>query len=106
MSKGFRQRVGLAAALIHKPSVLILDEPSSGLDPKQIIEMRKLIENLRSEHTIILSTHLLSEVKEICSRLLILTNGTIGIEGSIAELSEQQSLEELFLNVVYHSQTE
>jgi len=77
LSKGYRQRVGLAQALIHSPDVLILDEPTSGLDPKQIIEVRELIHHLAGEHTIILSTHILSEVSETCSRIIIIADGKI-----------------------------
>src|SRR5881227_658642 len=74
LSKGYRQRVGLAQAIIHNPDVLILDEPTSGLDPKQIIEIRELLRQLAGEHTIILSTHILSEVEHSCERVIIITN--------------------------------
>lgn len=77
LSKGFRQRVGLAQALIHSPEVLVLDEPTSGLDPKQIIEVRRLIRALAGEHTIILSTHILPEVSDTCSRVIIINEGRI-----------------------------
>lgn len=77
LSKGFRQRVGLAQALIHSPEVLVLDEPTSGLDPKQIIEVRRLIRALAGEHTIILSTHILPEVEDTCSRVIIINEGRI-----------------------------
>src|SRR5947209_18606758 len=72
LSKGYRQRVGLAQAIIHNPDVLILDEPTAGLDPKQIIETRDLIRQLAGEHTIILSTHILSEVEHSCDRVIII----------------------------------
>ena len=77
LSKGYRQRVGLAQALIHSPDVLILDEPTVGLDPKQIIEVRELIRSLAGEHTIILSTHILSEVASTCNRIIIINEGRI-----------------------------
>lgn len=77
LSKGYRQRVGLAQALIHSPDVLILDEPTVGLDPKQIIEIRELIQSLAGEHTIMLSTHILSEVASTCSRIIIINEGRI-----------------------------
>lgn len=77
LSKGYRQRVGLAQALIHSPEVLILDEPTVGLDPKQIIEIRELVRSLAGEHTIMLSTHILSEVASTCHRIIILNQGEI-----------------------------
>ena len=75
LSKGYRQRVGLAQAILHNPDVLIFDEPTAGLDPKQIIETRELIENLGGDHTIILSTHILPEVEQICNRVVIINKG-------------------------------
>ena len=80
LSKGMRQRVGIAQAIVHDPEVLILDEPTIGLDPKQIIEVRQLIKSLGGEHTVILSTHILSEVEQICHRVLILNRGEIVAE--------------------------
>lgn len=77
LSKGYKQRVGLAQALIGKPAVLILDEPTVGLDPNQIVEIRNVIRGLKKEHTIILSTHILSEVSAICDRVVIINNGKI-----------------------------
>ena len=77
LSRGFQQRVGLAQALIHNPEVLILDEPTTGLDPKQIIEIRQLIKDLSGEHTVILSTHLMQEAKAICQRVVIIHEGRI-----------------------------
>ena len=77
LSKGFKQRVGLAQALIHEPEVLILDEPTVGLDPKQIIEVREMIKNLAGDHTIILSTHILPEVSMTCQRVVIINNARI-----------------------------
>ena len=80
LSKGFRQRVGIAQALVHNPEVLILDEPTIGLDPKQIIDIRNLIKSLAGEHTVLLSTHILPEVSQTCSRILIINNGKIVAE--------------------------
>jgi ABC-2 type transport system ATP-binding protein len=77
LSKGYRQRVGLAQALIHNPEVLILDEPTAGLDPKQIIETRKLIKELAGDHTIVLSTHILPEVAQTCQRVVIINKGRV-----------------------------
>ena len=77
LSKGYRQRVGLAQALMHNPEVLILDEPTAGLDPKQIIETRKLIKDLGGDHTIILSTHILPEVSQTCQRIVIINKGRV-----------------------------
>src|SRR5437867_8676015 len=77
LSKGYRQRVGLAQALIHNPDVLILDEPTAGLDPKQIIETRELIKELAGDHTIILSTHILPEVSQTCQRVIIINKGRV-----------------------------
>ena len=77
LSKGYRQRVGLAQAIIHNPDVLILDEPTSGLDPKQIIEIRELLRSLAGDHTIILSTHILSEVEHSCERVIIISEGKL-----------------------------
>ena len=80
LSKGYRQRVGLAQALIHDPDVLILDEPTVGLDPRQIIEVRQLIKSLAGDHTVILSTHILPEVSMVCQRVLIINEGSIVAE--------------------------
>src|SRR5262249_25329717 len=77
LSKGYRQRVGLAQAIIHNPDVLILDEPTAGLDPKQIIETRELIKKLAGDHTIILSTHILPEVSQTCQRVVIINKGRV-----------------------------
>lgn len=88
LSKGYRQRVGLAHALVGFPPVLILDEPTVGLDPKQITEVRKLIENLGLDHTIILSSHILSEIKMTCKRVIIISNGHIVLEDEVANLEE------------------
>lgn len=86
LSKGFRQRVGLAQALIHEPKVLILDEPTVGLDPAQIVEIRNLIRGLAKDRTVILSTHILPEVSAICKRVVIISGGRIAGEGSLDSL--------------------
>jgi len=86
LSKGFRQRVGLAQAIIHKPDILILDEPTTGLDPNQIIEIRELIKEIGKEKTVIFSTHILSEVSATCDRAVIVNNGKIVAEGKPDEL--------------------
>jgi ABC-2 type transport system ATP-binding protein len=89
MSKGFRQRVGLAQAMIHEPDVLILDEPTSGLDPNQIVEIRNLIKQLGRAKTVILSTHILSEVQATCDRVLIINEGKIVADGSPEQLQRE-----------------
>jgi ABC-2 type transport system ATP-binding protein len=91
LSKGFRQRVGLAQALIHDPQILILDEPTSGLDPNQIVEIRKLIRELGRQKTVILSTHILSEVEATCDRILIINQGKIVADGTADLLKKQAS---------------
>jgi ABC-2 type transport system ATP-binding protein len=89
LSKGYRQRVGLAQAIIHNPDVLILDEPTSGLDPKQIIETRELIRSLAGDHTIILSTHILSEVEHSCERVIIISQGKLVAIDSVDNLTNR-----------------
>ena len=89
LSKGYRQRVGIAQALMHKPQVLILDEPTIGLDPEQVVEIRKLIRDLGAERTVILSTHILSEVSSVCDRVIIINRGRILASESLAELRSQ-----------------
>ncbi len=86
LSKGFKQRVGIAQALVHNPEVVIMDEPTIGLDPKQIIEIRNLIKSLAGEHTVILSTHILPEVSQTCTRVLIINEGKIVAEDTPASL--------------------
>lgn len=86
LSKGFRQRVGIAQALVHEPQLLVLDEPTSGLDPAQMADIRALIHELRGQHTIVLSTHLLSEVQQTCDRVMILAEGRKVAEGTESEL--------------------
>lgn len=89
LSKGYRQRVGLAQALIHDPEILILDEPTTGLDPNQIVEIRELIKNIGKEKTVILSTHILPEVEATCDRILIINKGKIVADGTAATLRKQ-----------------
>jgi ABC-2 type transport system ATP-binding protein len=89
LSKGYRQRVGIAQAIIHNPDVLILDEPTSGLDPKQIIEIRELLRALAGEHTIILSTHILSEVEHSCERVIIISQGKVVAQDKVANLTNR-----------------
>jgi gliding motility-associated transport system ATP-binding protein len=87
LSKGFRQRVGLAQAILHRPKLLILDEPTLGLDPTQIVEIRRLIRRLAKESTILFSTHILSEVEALCSRVIILINGQVRADSRLADLA-------------------
>ncbi len=95
LSKGYRQRVGLAQAIMHRPEILILDEPTTGLDPNQIVEIRELIKKIGKEKTVIFSTHILSEVSAICDRVIIINNGKIAGEGSPAELAAKAQSKEL-----------
>lgn len=87
LSKGFRQRVGLAQAILHRPKLVILDEPTIGLDPKQIVEVRRLIRSMAEYSTVLFSTHILSEVEMLCDRAIILINGMIKADARLAELS-------------------
>ena len=100
LSKGYRQRVGLAQALVHDPEVLILDEPTVGLDPKQIIDVRKLIKNLGGERTVILSTHILPEVSQTCSRVVIINEGKVVAEDTPENLTRRlQGNEKIYVEV-------
>ena len=98
LSKGYKQRVGIAQALLGSPKIIILDEPTVGLDPAQAIEMRKLIRELGKAHTVILSSHILSEVQAVCQQVLILSKGKLAASGTLQELTaDGRSLEEVFL---------
>jgi ABC-2 type transport system ATP-binding protein len=100
LSKGYRQRVGLAQAILHNPDVLILDEPTAGLDPKQIIETRELIKSLAGDHTIILSTHILPEVSQTCERVVIIHRGRVVAEGTPDDLTARlRSTETISLQI-------
>ena len=90
-SKGYRQRIGLAAAILHRPEILILDEPTEGLDPNQRVEIRRLVGNLGKERTVLLSTHVMQEVEATCSRLVILSRGALAAIGSVQDLLANQS---------------
>ena len=101
LSKGYRQRVGLAQTLIHHPDVLVLDEPTAGLDPKQIIETRQLIKGLAGEHTVVLSTHILPEVSKTCQRVIVINEGKIVAVGTPDELTHRlQGYETVLVTVV------
>jgi ABC-2 type transport system ATP-binding protein len=100
LSKGYRQRVGLAQALIHSPAVLILDEPTLGLDPRQIIEIRNLIRELSGDRTVILSTHILPEVSQLCNKVVIINEGRVVVEKNLEELTQGVTLEEVFLQYI------
>ena len=93
LSKGYKQRVGIAQALLGKPKLLILDEPTVGLDPNQIVEIRKLIKTLGEKHTIILSSHILSEVQSVCNRIIVINNGKIVADDTTSNLSSDFSTE-------------
>ena len=112
LSKGYRQRVGLAAALLHNPDVLILDEPTTGLDPNQLIEIRKLIREIGKEKTILLSTHIMKEVEAVCDRVIIINKGEVVADKKLEELRETKEqiievefdyrVEEVLLNQLPH----
>ena len=99
LSKGYKQRVGLAAALIHSPEVLILDEPTSGLDPNQIVEIRNLIKQQSVNKTVLFSSHILQEVEAICDRIIIINKGNIVADDTLVNLRKtNRSLEDIFKN--------
>lgn len=103
LSKGYKQRVGIAQAIVHNPEVLILDEPMNGLDPVQILHVRKLIKNLEQSRTVILSTHNLPEIEQIAKRVLIIKSGEVIADDSLVNLAqkyESRNLEEVFLKLV------
>jgi ABC-2 type transport system ATP-binding protein len=97
LSKGYRQRVGFAGALIGNPPVLILDEPTVGLDPNQIIEIRTLIKNLGKHHTVILSSHILSEIEAVCDRIVIINNGKVVADDTARDLAAKYSADRRLL---------
>jgi ABC-2 type transport system ATP-binding protein len=102
LSKGYRQRVGLADALLADPPVLILDEPTAGLDPTQIRETRKLIRELGQQHTMLLCTHILTEVEAACDSVIIIYQGQVVADGSLASVRQQhgnQNLEDIFVRL-------
>jgi len=100
LSRGFRQRVALAQALVHDPRVLVLDEPTTGLDTRQVVEARQLIARLGRKRTVLLSSHLLSEVTQLCKRVVVLDGGRVITVGEVATLTEGASLEAAYLRLV------
>ena len=97
LSKGYRQRVGLAQALIHDPEILILDEPTSGLDPNQLLEIRQLIQQIGSRKTVMLSTHIMQEVTQLCQRVIIINNGRIVADDTTANLQNPEKAEQVLV---------
>ena len=100
LSKGYRQRVGLAQAILHKPDVLVLDEPTNGLDPVQILEIRALIKDLAKTTTVIVSTHILSEIEAVCNRVVILIDGELAADASLEELLSAQQVKLSFADQI------
>ena len=100
LSKGYRQRLGIAQAIIHKPEILILDEPTNGLDPTQMHEMKIMLEKVAANSIVILSTHLMNVAQEFCSKVAILSAGKLVTLGSVEDLTKRQTLEEQYLKVV------
>lgn len=99
LSKGYKQRVGIAQAIVGNPDLVILDEPTVGLDPNQIIEIRNLIKSLKNEHTVIISTHILSEVEMLCDKVVIINKGEIKADDKLENLTKDKSLEEVFVEL-------
>lgn len=100
LSKGFRQKVGLAAALMGSPKILLLDEPTSGLDPREIVEIRALIKSLKGSHTVLFSSHILSEVSEVCDEVVMFVGGKTTLQESIKDLQSKGGLEKAFLRTL------
>lgn len=103
LSKGYRQRLGLAQAIMGNPDLLVLDEPTSGLDPAQIVDMRAFILELKGSHTILLSTHILSEAAQICNRVLIVHKGKLVGDGTLEQFATGRSLEDTYMSLVAYS---
>lgn len=99
LSRGYKQRVAIAQAIVHDPEVIVLDEPTIGLDPKQVIGVRKLIKGLAADRTVILSTHILPEVTQLCDKIVIISNGRIVVDDTIESLTANEDLEHMFLRV-------
>ena len=103
LSKGYRQRVGLAQALLHNPEVLILDEPTTGLDPNQLVEIRSLIKEVGKEKTVILSTHIMQEVEAICDKVLLLNNGKVLANNTVKEITKTEKIEDFFRRLTFNN---
>ena len=99
LSKGYQQRVGIAQAIIHQPDIVILDEPTVGLDPIQIVEIRNLIRSLGDQHSVILSTHILPEVQAVCDRVMIIREGQVLYDAPMSTFTENESLEQVFIRL-------
>lgn len=104
LSKGYRQRVGIAAAIIHNPKVLILDEPTTGLDPNQLIEIRQLIKDLGRDRLVIFSTHIMQEVEQVCDDVIVINRGNVVEQGTKDELvAKYGSIEKIFVNLKFEN---
>lgn len=106
LSKGYRQRVGLATALLHNPEVLILDEPTTGLDPNQLVEIRELIKNIGQDKTVFLSTHIMQEVEAICDRVIIINHGKIVADRKLAQLNSENDEQTILVEFDYRIEEE